>query len=380
MLNLITQNSFLLSNILQKEPGITKPITEILGIVLNFVYNFVYNFTVANSLGIAIILFTIFVRLCMLPLAIKQQKSMAKMQEIQPQIKKIQEKYKDNKDPEVQKKMQMETQKLYSENKVNPLSGCLPLFIQMPIFVALSYIMNHAYLFVDKLGAIYTQISTSILSVANFADANFMTPFLEIVQPKFINGVSVAVDTTDGMSKLINVFTDADWQNLFALLPTDTVTQITEILTTKISIETFYGIDLTTKAGLSFPGIFIPILAAVTTFLTSYLAMKVSNTSTGNDQAAQTQKTMMYVMPIMMFFMSMGLSAGVGLYWITSSVFQVFQQMFLNHNIRKKYHLDKYKDDDTIEGKAIEKTNNKNTNNNSSGKKGKNKNNSNPYK
>lgn len=344
MLNLFTQSSFLLSDIIMKDPGITKPITEILGIVLNFIYNFVYNFTIANSLGLAIIIFTIFVRLCMLPLAIKQQKSMSRMQELQPEIKKIQDKYKDNKDPEIQKKMQMETQKLYTENKVNPLSGCLPLFIQFPIFIALSYMMNNAYAFIDKLGEIYYNISSSIISVVDFKDANFMNSFIELVKPKFANGVSVAADTPEGLAKLLNVFNEADWQSLFTLLPTTTVEQINEILITKISIETFFGIDLTSNAGLTFPGIFIPILAGVTTFLTSYLAMKVSAATT--DQAMQQQKIMMIAMPIMMFFMSMSLSAGVGLYWITSSIFQVFQQIFLNHNIRKKYHLDKYKNDE----------------------------------
>lgn len=342
MLNFFTLNGFLLNSVLQKDPGITKPITEILGVVLNFVYNFVYNFTVDNSLGIAIILFTIFVRFLMLPLAIKQQKSMAKMQEIQPQMKAIQDKYSDNKDPEAQRKMQMEIQKLYSANKVNPLSGCVPLLIQLPIFVALSYMMTHAYLFINKLGDIYHQLSATILSVVDFSDPNFMGPFLEIVQPKFMNGISVAVDTPDGLEKLLNVFTDADWQSLFTLLPVDTVNQLTDILTTKVGIETFFGIDLTTKVGLAFPGILIPILAAVTTFLTSFLAMRLSASTT--DQAMQQQKIMMIVMPIMMFFMSMGLSAGVGLYWITSSIFQVFQQIFLNHNIRKKYHLGHYKD------------------------------------
>jgi YidC/Oxa1 family membrane protein insertase len=90
------------------------------------------------SYGITIILITAIIRLVVLPLNIKQMKSTLKMSEIQPQMKKLQDKYKN--DPQ---KSQQEVMKLYKENGVNPLGGCLPLLIQMPILFALFYVFNN---------------------------------------------------------------------------------------------------------------------------------------------------------------------------------------------------------------------------------------------
>lgn len=87
--------------------------------------------------GIAIILLTIAIRVLILPLTVKQTKSMAEMQRIQPKIKELQAKYKDDKE-----KLQEETLKFYSENKVNPFGGCLPLLLQMPIFFALFAVLR----------------------------------------------------------------------------------------------------------------------------------------------------------------------------------------------------------------------------------------------
>ena len=89
------------------------------------------------SYGLTIILFTAVIKLILLPLNIKQIKSQIKMNEIQPETKKIQEKYK--KDP---KKSQEEVMKLYKEKGVNPLGGCLPLLIQLPILWALFYVFR----------------------------------------------------------------------------------------------------------------------------------------------------------------------------------------------------------------------------------------------
>jgi YidC/Oxa1 family membrane protein insertase len=89
------------------------------------------------SFGLAIIAFTILIRVLLLPLSIKQTKSTAKMGAIQPEMKKVQAKYKN--DPQ---KSQQEVMKLYKENGVNPMGGCLPMLIQMPILFALFYVFR----------------------------------------------------------------------------------------------------------------------------------------------------------------------------------------------------------------------------------------------
>jgi YidC/Oxa1 family membrane protein insertase len=90
------------------------------------------------SFGLTIILFTVIIRIILLPLSIKQTRSTAKMGAIQPEMKKVQEKYK--KDPQ---KSQQEVMKLYKENGVNPMGGCLPMLIQMPILFALYGLFNN---------------------------------------------------------------------------------------------------------------------------------------------------------------------------------------------------------------------------------------------
>ena len=94
--------------------------------VLNAIYGVVGNY------GIAIIIVTVLMRIIIFPLTLKQEKSMKKMRELQPELEKIKEKYKDN-----PQEYQQKTAELYRESGVNPLGGCLPLLIQMPVFVAL---------------------------------------------------------------------------------------------------------------------------------------------------------------------------------------------------------------------------------------------------
>ncbi len=101
---------------------LVKPMTSLLGWLLETTGNY----------GVAIILLTLVVRIVILPLTIYQMKSMKRMQEVQPLMKAIQEKYKDN--PE---KMNQEMMALYQKEKVNPFSGCLPLLVQLPILYAL---------------------------------------------------------------------------------------------------------------------------------------------------------------------------------------------------------------------------------------------------
>ena len=92
---------------------------------------------VVGNYGIAIIILTILVRLILLPLTLKQEKSMKKMRDIQPELDKLKEKYKDK-----PQEFQKATAEIYKEHNVNPLAGCLPLLIQMPIFIALYYVFS----------------------------------------------------------------------------------------------------------------------------------------------------------------------------------------------------------------------------------------------
>ena len=92
-----------------------------------------------GNYGIGIILLTVLIRVIILPLTIKQEKSMKKMRDIQPEVDKLREKYKDN-----PQEMQIKMQEIYKKNQVNPMAGCLPLFVQMCIFITLFRVLNDA--------------------------------------------------------------------------------------------------------------------------------------------------------------------------------------------------------------------------------------------
>ncbi len=101
---------------------------------LNYILQAFYHL---GGYGVAIILLTIVVKLILLPLTWKQTKSMLALQRLQPEMKKLQEKYKNDKE-----KLGQEMMKFYKENKVNPLSGCLPLILQLPVFIALYEVLR----------------------------------------------------------------------------------------------------------------------------------------------------------------------------------------------------------------------------------------------
>ncbi len=113
---------------------ILDPIYNFFGSILAFFYGLVPN------LGISIVMLTLVVMLAMFPLTAKQAKSMLHMQRAQPEIKKLQAKYKHDR-----AKLNEETMKFYQENKINPLAGCLPLVVQMPIFITLYRLMREPY-------------------------------------------------------------------------------------------------------------------------------------------------------------------------------------------------------------------------------------------
>ncbi|WP_068675954.1 membrane protein insertase YidC [Oceanobacillus sp. Castelsardo] len=108
-----------------------------------------------NSYGLSIIIVTVFLRLLILPLSVKQIKSSRAMQEVQPKLQEIQKKY-SSKDANTQQKLQQETMKLMQEHNVNPLAGCLPIIVQMPILIGMyhaivrtSEISNYSFLWFE---------------------------------------------------------------------------------------------------------------------------------------------------------------------------------------------------------------------------------------
>lgn len=315
-----------------KDPGIiVGPIAFILGAIINVIFNLVYNVLGihTNSLGISIIILTVFVRLLMTPIAYHQQKSMFKMQALQPEMKKIQEKYKGAmSDPELQRKMNMEMQKLYADNNYNQLAGCLPMLIQLPIFLGLYHVMQNPFKYIDIINTVYSQISDIVL---NAAQTNDTVMNLVVEFGKLGNIPAGTQIDANVFSRIMNILGPDQMKSLGTAISS---ADFTSLYDKKNAIEYFMGLNLTETVGLSLsPRLIIPILSGGTTWLSSWL---MSRKNKPTDPAMVTQQRIMSItMPLMMAWITTSLPGGIGVYWITSNLCMIIQQFFINKRLSK---------------------------------------------
>ena len=318
---------------MQKEPGIIiGPITRLLGWVFDRVFCVIYNVVQSNALGISIMVITVLVRLLILPLSLQQVKSSIKMQELQPQIKKLREKYLNGgqSNPEIQKKFNFEVQKLYNQNGVNPAGGCILAFIQLPIFMALNQLLANSYRYIGVIGNAYKVLAEKIMSIPGYV--SLIRPLAE---PKVPSSMQIDLRLLADMQKVINKFTFNDWDVFLSKLDLVTKGQIKGLLIKKESLENFLGIDLIEPCGIKWPGVIIPVLVILVTFLSSYLMTKMTEPKQDDEVSGAQQKIFLLIMPLLMGFLTLNLSSGVGVYWITSSVIQALQQFCVNNFYRK---------------------------------------------
>lgn len=324
-----------------------------LGSILSFFYE------VVPSYGVAIILLTVLVRIVLIPLTIKQTRSMQEMQRIQPKVKELQRKFKGNR-----QKMNEELMKLYKEHQVNPLGGCLPLLLQLPVFFALFSVLN-------------TPVRATALPAEEFSASS-------------LPGEAVCLTTTEpsaeGESPTEIVCEVGDEQRLFAVsgwADKDTGVPINEPLPFmrfcrpveadpgagrdedafecnsptgaehvrrdsglfEAIVEdraTFLGMHLScspnqavseenirqcaepgTRAGVV-PAIPYFVLVALMVGSTWYQQRQMQRASAG-PSAAQAQ-LMARIMPIFLGVISISISAGVLVYWVTTNAWQIGQQ------------------------------------------------------
>jgi len=296
---------------------------------MDYIYNILKNGLGLESIGMSIILFTIFTRLLLLPLAFKQQKSMREMQKLQPEMKKIQDKYKNKKDPESQQKMQMEISQLYQKHGTSPFSGCLPLIVQLPIIWALFQVLRNLPAYIGSVRDIYLGIVSKISGISGISSV-----LLEINEGLKSLGVPNFDPTSENhLIDLFSKFTTDHWNLLFEKMP-----QLSTVLVDSLAhinkINYLLGINLADNPNLASIGVLIPVLNVAAQFLVSKLSM--DKNAGGNDQAAQTYKTMMYTMPFVTGFFVISMPAGLGLYWLVGTLFQLVQQIVINKYLDEK--------------------------------------------
>ena len=342
---------FSMERTVQAEPGvIVGPIANVLGFILDFIFNIMSGISLPVALGLSIILFTVVIRILLLPIAIKMHKNMEKMRELKPYMDVITKKYENKKDPESMKQKNMEIQKLYSENGANPIGGCLPALIQMPIFITLFTMFQRPYFYITQLNDVYARIATHLMEMpqkVSVFTGNTVPGLLYYIEQtpsigldKLPNNINLNFLETSELMRLFNVYTEYDWNTLLSVIPHNYIdyAYFTSLLAEKNMMEHFLTIDLVAPSGFGWPAILLPILSAGSTFLTSKLMMKQQTAMPGADNQAMImqQKMMMYGMPIMMGAITITAPAGVGLYWVASNIFHLIQHITLTKLGSKK--------------------------------------------
>ena len=310
-----------------RNPGvIVGPIANVLGVLYNWLFNIIYGITQTNALGLAIIAFTLIIKIILMPLIVKQQKSTFAMQKLQPEMNKIKKKYENKKDAESQQKMAYEMQKLQKDNNISMFGGCLPLLIQLPILYALFYIFQQAFMYVDVVSQNYDSIANIILSMP----VDFRMDLLsEIAAGHISKNATLDLSVAEDIKMLIGQITQAEWNTILENAGSFSA-QLQPLIAEKVGIEYFLGISIVENAGLRFPGIIVPILSAATTYLSSKIMMSKNSSSMDDNPAMQSMKMMNYMMPVMMGVMSITLPAGLGIYWTVSNIFQTAQTVVIN--------------------------------------------------
>jgi len=260
-----------------------------------FLY-FIYKTVAVHNYGLAIIIFTIMVRAAMVPLTLKQYKSTAEMQKVQPLLKEVQRKYANDKE-----KLNAETMKLYQEHKINPAGGCLPLLIQMPILFALWQVITRPLKFMLGFSAAQlTDLATRAGVKGAYPEINTVSYFIKNGQgdqvgnlnmffPNHVFGINLGNIPTYHFDKLA-----ADPKLIILLL--------------------------------------LPLIATITTYFTARMSMPKTTDKATNPMG----NSMLYISPLMTLVFSFQFPAGLALYWIAGNIFAIGQQYYVNKYVLNK--------------------------------------------
>lgn len=338
--------------LLTTQTGFLKPIAWLLGQIFNGLFNLIYNiagwFTEepyhVPIIGISVILFTIIVRLILLPMTIKQQKFSKLSGLMNPELQEIQAKYKDKRDQVSMMNMQAETKAVYEKYGTSPTGGCLTMLIQLPIMYALYRVIYKIPGYVTKIRELCGGIADKIMGTGD--DWATKLDAIKGISVSASTGKATLIDkiynlSPEKWSEVQNAFSSVDFGNAYDQIH---------------GYNNLFGISLTQAPGwrLSW-ALIIPILAGLTQWLSVKLMENKNNVNVGsqNDQQAgmaSSMKVMNTIMPILSAVFCVSFASCIGLYWIASSVVQIVVQLVINKKMNNK-------DVDEIVKENIEKAN-----------------------
>ena len=346
---------------------------EILGKLANF----------AGSYGMAIVIFTILMRICLWPFNVSSQRSMKNMQSLAPKMKMIQEKYKNN--PQV---MQQKMMEFYKENNFNPMGGCLPMLVQIPVFILL-YTALMSPQFIQMAGdSKFLFINRLDSTLKSNAGISLDGKFTVSKNPKFQSGKTAKVILNDKVLDSVKISkpqaaiemqgdiqADGKMDLKMALdslnLPFAELTKVKSVEVSVMNIMTketeniaferqndylHKTIETTpVEEKLHYDVILLIALFGITIWLSQKIMMATTQSKNQDATQAAIQKSMGKIMPIMIIFtfIIIPIPAGALLYLVTSNIFQIAQTVIINKQLELE-DIAKEKKDDVIDAKVIE--------------------------
>ena len=286
-----------------------------MGIILTpFAWLLMLFYDFSQNYGIALILFALVIKLVLFPFNLKGKKSMIQMNLLSSKMQQLQKQY--GKDRE---RYNLEIQKLYEKEKVNPMSGCLWSFIPIIFLMVLYGIIREPLTYLMNVPADMIETVAEITGVANSGTYPQIAMLKAIADPAMLEQVKAALGESAGAG-------------LFSM-----------------NVE-FLGINLANIPQLNFwsngmnwgsVGLFLlPLVSVGTSLLSMYVSMKTNQMNRGgeqNDQMAKTNRTMMIFMPIMSLWIGFTVPAGLSIYWIAQYIFSIFQELICGRLLKKDY-------------------------------------------
>ena len=285
-----------------------------MGIILTpFAWLLMLFYDFSQNYGIALILFALVIKLVLFPFNLKGKKSMIQMNLLSSKMQQLQKQY--GKDRE---RYNLEIQKLYEKEKVNPMSGCLWSFIPIIFLMVLYGIIREPLTYLMNVPADMIETVAEITGVANSGTYPQIAMLKAIADPAVLEQVKAALGDAGA--------------GLFSM-----------------NVE-FLGINLANIPQLNFwsngmnwgsVGLFLlPLVSVGTSLLSMYVSMKTNQMNRGgeqNEQMAKTNRTMMIFMPIMSLWIGFTVPAGLSIYWIAQYIFSIFQELICGHLLKKDY-------------------------------------------
>ena len=340
-------------------PGsILGPIAKLLGMLMDWIYSGISNITGGRveSVVLSIVIITIIIYMCLLPLTIKQQKFSKLSQKMQPEMQAIQAKYKNKKDQASMMAMQEETQLLYQKYGISPMGSCVQMLIQMPILFALYRVFYNIPAYLSGVKGSFTGLVDSIQQTSGYQDTlvSLMEKY-NVVTSSGLNASNAASKLADASGDALSNYiidilynlTSKGWDALmdgkfFDGLKRedekkhDELLHFNYLLGLNISDAPWYIIksNFTDKPDKWLLFVILALLIPVLSYLTQMLNIKLMpQTTNGNDQVASQMKMMNLMMPLMSLFFCFTVPVGLGIYWICSALVRGIQQFFVNRHI-----------------------------------------------